>query len=405
MAAEFAPDGHSINRYQPYPRVAMLSEGISWPKGQALPIFAAPAASLDAIEVQGLSRDEQITFSSLQGQVNRKIPRIYLLDARTDEGRDTWAETAVLKLPSQVLFSSENKYDLLSKYAGELEGVVIYDPSLSPHYRNLAGTVAGLRRALPVTAEVYERMQEQGIKLDVLIDLTQLKAASPVEVYEHLYEHYWQHCEKRLLVSARPSRRGDFHHTRDIAAACGAAVVWLDNRILELQKDLAGEFPGQTEFVRADHYFNLYNRAHGLPFNLVMSAKTKIRSGDALSHPARAGDGTPATLWTAAGMEARWLELDFGDTFEINRCVLRHAGDHGMDPRFNTRAFRVQVRADQEPWETILVVRGNTANVTDIELNPVHARLVRIKVDDAGADSMARIADVEVFGSKPVPEN
>jgi hypothetical protein len=56
------------NRHLPYPEVKNISEGISWPAGQALPIFATPVESLDVIEVQALSADEQITFSALQGQ-------------------------------------------------------------------------------------------------------------------------------------------------------------------------------------------------------------------------------------------------------------------------------------------------------------------------------------------------
>lgn len=216
----------------PYPQVTNIAEGIAWPKGQALPIFATPATTLDCIEVQALTGDERITFSALQGQVNRKQPRIYLLDARSDEGRDTWANTATIGFSSRKLYTRETKFDLVKKYAGEVEGLVLYDPSLSPHYRNLAGTVAGLRRALPVTAEVHERLQQHGIVLRVLVDLTELKYSLPTQIYEHLHQHYWAPCEKRLIVSARPDDRGgDLHHTRDIAAACGAAVVWLDNRI------------------------------------------------------------------------------------------------------------------------------------------------------------------------------
>ncbi|MGH7973032.1 MAG: GxGYxYP domain-containing protein, partial [Limisphaerales bacterium] len=192
-----------------------LVEGISWPKGQALPTFATPAPVLDSIEVQALTGDEQITFSALQGQVNRKQPRIYLLDARAGEGRDTWANTATVGLNSRTLFTSENKYDLLAKYAGEVRGLVLYDPMVSPHYRNLACTVAGVRRALPVTSEIRRRLQEHGIALPVLVDLTELKYSSPLEIYEHLYQNYWAHCEKRLIVSARPT---DLHHIRDIAA-------------------------------------------------------------------------------------------------------------------------------------------------------------------------------------------
>ncbi len=224
------------NHYAPYPPVTQPAEGISWFKGQALPTFAAPAATLDAIYVQGLSRDEQITFSSLQGLINKKQPRIYLLNRFTDEGTYTWAETSTVNFTSRNLYDRDKKYDLVRKYAEELSGVVLYDSSISPHHRNLAGTVAGIEGALPVTPEVYANLQNNGVNLKVKVDLTSLKQTSAIEVYEHLLQNYWSRCDKRLLVSAKPhdeKGRGDYHHTRDMAAACGAAVVWLDTLIPE----------------------------------------------------------------------------------------------------------------------------------------------------------------------------
>ena len=657
--------------------------GISWPKGQALPTFATPAPVLDSIEVQALTGDEQITFSALQGQVNRKQPRIYLVDARAGEGRDTWANTATVGLTSRKLFTSENRYDLVAKYAGEVQGLVVYDPAVSPHYRNLACTVAGLRRALPVTPEILGRLKEHGIALPVLVDLTTLKYSTPIEIYEYLYQNYWARCEKRLIVSARPT---DLHHVRDIAAACGAAVVWLDNRIpaerdlmrkffrdmkageavalgwyttersgittasefgigtmaadfylnasvysgtehhieipkaprmpeltnkvyvaifisdgdniqyvqhamrgiwdrsassrgkvalnwtiapglvdigpgllnyyyttatsndcfvcgpsgmgymmpcntlnepgapvgvytedpvrmdgytqmtetylersglrvvtiwdnatprqresyadqcrylygatvqnfkdvpsvqgsverdrirfdklvipyattyahirgslaseirswdgkaprflayqvsiwkemkpgriVELQDDLNREFPGKVQFVRADHYFNLYNEATGRPFNVLLSPKALLKGSSASGSLRQAADGTPATLWMASEKGTQWLELDFGDVYEISRYVIRHAGASGLGRDLNTRDCIVQGRADGEAWKTIDEVKGNTSDVTDVDLEPVKARSVKIIVTDPGADSTARISEVEIFGKK-----
>lgn len=220
---------------------AQPERGISWPAGQALPHFASPAP-LDAIEIQALTRDEQITFSALQGQVNRPQPRIFLLDARTDEGRHTWLETTNINLTLATTYTRENKYDLLAKYASEVQGIVLYDPSLSPHYRNLAGTIAGLRRALPMTAEIAAQAREHKINLKTLVDLRELTFTSPLEIYGHLYTNYWEQCTKRLILSARPTDRGgDFHHTRDLAAAVGAGILWLDARI-PAERDLLRKF-------------------------------------------------------------------------------------------------------------------------------------------------------------------
>lgn len=674
--------GESPNLHRPFAAVADRAEGIAWPAGQALPTFATPAKPLDAIEVQALSVDEQLTFSALQGQVNRKQPRILLLNARAGEGRDTWPKTLGLEFSEP--YWRKNKYELLAKYAREVEGVVLYDTARSPHYRNLAGTIAGIRRALPVTAVVLERMKEAGIELEVLEDLSGLAFTTPIEIYTHLHETWWKDCGKRVIVSARPDDRGgDHHHTRDIAAATGAAVVWLDNkvpaerdvmrkffgdmkageaialgwytsersgittasefgigtmpadhfnsasvysgtghrikippvpkmpalenkvyvavfisdgdniqytqhamrqvwdrtepvrgkvalnwtiapglvdiapgilnyyyehatpndcfvtgpsgmgymmpfntltepgapvgeytrdparmdgytrltgtylersglrvitiwddatpmqrdsyekncrdlygatvqnfrdmpsvassvagdrvrfdklkipyagsydhmygslereirrwdgksplflsyqgdiwhelkphRLVDLHDELQKRFPGKVEFVRADHYFNLHNEAGGLPYNLSMAPETTVRAGGGEADLAT--DGTPVTMWSAEKKDERWLGLDFGKSVEVSRYVIRHAGAGGMDPGLNSRAFTVSASMDGEAWRPVDVRKGNTSNVTDVEIKPVTARYLKIAIDDAGEDGSARIADVEIFGT------
>lgn len=235
-----------VNRYAAFSLVKNVVEGISWPSGQALPVFATPARGLDAIEVQSLSPDEQLTFSALQGQVNRKQPRILVLDTQANEGRDTWTGTPSVGFDMGKVYDRDNKFELLAKYAAELEGVVLYDTARSSHYRNLAGTVAGLKRALPVTAEVNALLKGKGVELKVLEDLSALPFINPVEIYDYLYKTCWPDCTKRLIVSAKPLSRGDLHHTRDIAAATRAAVVWLDSRFPE-EKKLMRRFFGDMK--------------------------------------------------------------------------------------------------------------------------------------------------------------
>jgi hypothetical protein len=675
------------NRYVPYPAVENIAEGTSWPEGQALPIFATPADELDMILVQDLSRDELVTFSALQGQVNRSKPRIYLQNARAEEGPDTWPETPAVGIAARKPWEESRKYELLAKYAREIRGLVLYDPGKSPHFRNLAGTAAAIHRALPVTPEIHGRIKEMGIELKVIEDLTPLELSTPLEIYGHLHEKYWPHCEKRLIVSARPfDRGGDLHHTRDIAAATGAAVVWLDtlkdderdmlrkffadmeagnaialgwyasersgittasefgigtlpadfyvsgsvfsgsdhriripevpkmpelddkayvaifisdgdniqytqhamrriwdrnagvrgkvplnwtiapglvdigpgilnyyygtatpndcfvagpsgmgylmpyntltepgapvgeytrdpasmagytrltetylqrsglrvvtiwddatpmqraayetrcrnlygatvqnfrdvrtvsssvandrirfdklvipyagsyqhisgsmnrelrrwngkeplflsyqmdvwhemkpDRILALHEEITGRFRGKVEFVRADHYFNLYNQAHGLPFNLCLSPATTVRARASSETGEALTDGTPATLWTAPEMGRQTIGFGLKGEFTLSRCVIRHAGDHGLPPELNTRSFRIEGSTDGKSWKSLGVFTGNTTNVTDIDLDPIRARYVRIAIEDPGADDTARIADIEIYGRR-----
>ena len=216
--------------------------GISWPAEQALPHFAAPAAQLDAIDVSSLNHEEQLTFSALAGHVNRRQPRIALLGGREDEQRTSWFRTPTVDLQMGRPFDEHSKYDLIAKHAAEIDGVVLYDAERNSHLRNVAFTVAGLRKALPVTRGVLASLEKHGIDLPVIEDVTSLQLPTPSAAYEYLYKTYWPDCEKRFIVSARPEGRGgDYHHTRDIAAACGAATVWLDCREPD-QRKLFGKF-------------------------------------------------------------------------------------------------------------------------------------------------------------------
>lgn len=221
---------------------AQLPETLHWPDGQVLPHLAAPASPLETIEVGVLSHDEQLTFSAFVGHLNRRQPRIALLNRRSEEGAETWFQTSTVGLELSPPYDADARYSLIAKFADEISGVVLYDPERNAHMRNLAATAAALQKALPVTKEVYSQLQECGVSLPVLEDLTALTFDGPVETYQHLFEVYWPKCEKRFIVSARPEGRGgDFHHTRDLAAACGAAAVWLDCRVPR-ERELFGKF-------------------------------------------------------------------------------------------------------------------------------------------------------------------
>jgi hypothetical protein len=105
-------------------------------------------------------------------------------------------------------------------------------------------------------------------------------------------------------------------------------------------------------------------------------------------------------LWTTSQPDAKWLEFDFGDAYEISRYVIRHAGASGMSRNFNTRGFTVQTSLDRESWKSVDVFKKNTENVTDVDVDSVTARFLKITVDHPGDDSTARIGDIEIFGKK-----
>ncbi|MGL5705827.1 MAG: discoidin domain-containing protein [Tannerellaceae bacterium] len=200
------------------------SSTLSWPKGQAMPHFTHPAPTLDGLFVadENISPTERIMFCALQGIVNKTQPRIFLFE-HVQEGKYKWPDLLHLRIEEMHV---DHKWELIRKYKNELSGLILYSTDKSEHYANLASTVAGIKGALPVTDKELQALRKQGITLPVVDDFTHLTYATPVEIYQYLYDNYWDACNKRLLVSHRPL----MGYVRDLGVASGCAIVWLDPR-------------------------------------------------------------------------------------------------------------------------------------------------------------------------------
>lgn len=220
---------NKTNEWESYTQATDIETGISWPEDQVLPAFATPAETLDSIFIGNLTTDEQFAFTSFQGLVNKTQPRVHLLEF--ENGKNNWVNEATIQFINRNTYTSANKYQLIQKYADEIDGVVLYSTNgntdLGKHYRNLASTVAGLRNAIPVTQTVYNSMVAAGIDLPVVENLTTLNFTSEVELYNYLYDTYWAECNKRLIITLAPAD-DQAVFIRDIAAATKSAVVYLD---------------------------------------------------------------------------------------------------------------------------------------------------------------------------------
>ncbi len=212
------------NRYLTPAPSPDITEGLYWPEHRALPVFASPAPVLDAVPVKELDPDEKLLFACLEGLVNRGKPRLFLIPERCDEGPYAWPQILSLSLNE---CAGEEKWNLLQKYADTFRGFVLYSTEKTEHYVNLATTVSGLDSLLPVTPVLYEKLHERFPALPVVCDLTEMKFDNPVELYRHLHRTIWKRCTRRLIVSASPGNR---HFNRDLAVACGAMVIWTENR-------------------------------------------------------------------------------------------------------------------------------------------------------------------------------
>ncbi len=664
---------NKINKAAQWTPCRNKARGMDWPEYQALPAFAKPADTLDALFLPDLIRTERTMFTVLQGLVNAKKPRIFLYgQSSVGEGYYTWCDLLGIQRHD---YPKDKRFDLVRKYQKELDGVVLYDSETSPHYRNLACTVAGIKNLLPVEPATYELIKSKGVKLEVKVDLTGLNMTKPVEIYNYLYKTYWQDCTKRLFASLSPI--GHNAYIRDLAAAAGCAVVWLDPRIPEedvmvhkflgdmeagksqiigwwaeersgigagtkhgistipsdffenptvyggfdhvmkppkvpkkpklenkvylaiflsdgdnvqycqhrmkvlwddgdrgltplnwtvspgladfappilnyyfktatendffssgpsgmgytliydehndklnlndkaktdaylkyserylakssirtvtawdglcdmhmesfsencrtlygvtvedwfqrpaplknickermafipnqpayaakiediynaiapkiekfdgtpmflsvqgvtwrmtpqnitaLKESLDKLLPGKIEILRGDHFFTLFNEANGLPFNLCLSPDTTVTASDTTTDPALVTDGTTATLWRSDKGGEQWLQFDFGGEYKLSRYVIKHAGMDGCEKQYNNSDFTLELSLDGKVWTLCDDCRGNTASITDIDIDPTAARYARLTIKKGGRDGSVIIGEVEFYGSK-----
>ena len=195
---------------------------LCWPEDRLLPCFLPPAPSLRTLDMSAakLSDQERVMFCTLQGIINRTLPRILLYN-HNEEPQSTWPGAHGVR---PAIISATKPYELVKPFKEEIKGLVLYSNEKSEHYSNLAVTIAGLERLLPVTAEIREKLIDNGMDFPVVEDLTSLTMNNAQGVYNYLYTNYWSRCNHRLLISERPT----IPYVHDIGAACGSACVYLD---------------------------------------------------------------------------------------------------------------------------------------------------------------------------------
>ncbi len=222
------------------------ADELCWPEDRLLPNFLPPATPVRTLDMSAakLSGEERVMFCALQGLINRTRPRILLYN-HNEEPQTTWPTAHSLKTSA---IAAGSPYSLVRLFKDEIKGLVLYSNELSEHYSNLAATIAGLDRLLPVTAEIKAKLEKSGMEFPVVEDLTGLTYTSAANIYNYLYNNYWSRCNHRLLISERPT----IPYVHDIGVACGSACVWLDPRTASekvvLDKMLRDMTPGR-DFV------------------------------------------------------------------------------------------------------------------------------------------------------------
>src|SRR5699024_11210848 len=93
-----------------------MKSKITWPQNQQLPTFASPE-HLDVVDMVDEPGEIKLMLATLQGNVNRHHPRIYLLE-NIEEGKYTWLKD--LNIP----YTEHEEYgDIVMKYKEEITGM------------------------------------------------------------------------------------------------------------------------------------------------------------------------------------------------------------------------------------------------------------------------------------------
>ena len=173
-----------------------------------------PARRLVVLDVMGLTADEQLLALSLQGLINRRQPRVYLLGLFQDT---KWLRE--IEKAGHESEACDSLKGLLDRFRDEVPGAVVYDPG-SPHTINLATMLAGVRGAVMASPDSAERYG-----LRVLEDLRG-RFADPMDGYEWALETLWPQLEHRGIACMEPT----WLAPRDYLVQFPMFTFWLDGQ-------------------------------------------------------------------------------------------------------------------------------------------------------------------------------
>lgn len=156
------------------------------------------AERLVVFDASALPTELEMPAVALQGLVNRKQARLYLINKTNPQMMD---EVWLNYMKEKGYTGQEERVgslkELIARFRSEIKGVILYDPAV-PGSVNAAWMIGGLEGALPLHPD---RAAELG--LPTLMDLRG-KWKRNVEAYRFVYDNYWPRMSHHLLAWAYP---------------------------------------------------------------------------------------------------------------------------------------------------------------------------------------------------------
>ncbi len=196
-SGHFAPFHDPVMAYQPVTEVQPYPE--YWPQS------SPTAKDLLVVDVSASSPCEEFALSVLQGLVNRKQPRLYLLHTRYARQDQQWLDELVLEGYTWGAISLEQTWEM---FKAELRGAVLYDAAIMDeigsfhsdqlNQTNVIMMICALEDAVPLTPAM-----NQALGLPV-IDDARGKWASQYEMMHWAYLELFPRMNHRLLATNYP---------------------------------------------------------------------------------------------------------------------------------------------------------------------------------------------------------
>ncbi|KZN23129.1 hypothetical protein A4G99_16675 [Haladaptatus sp. R4] len=190
-----------------------MYKGITWPKNQALPKFRK-AKYLDVLDIREVEFSH-LFLTTLQGVVNRKRPRIYII-TDFEEGPHTWISE--FDVDYTVHNTESEIQSVIDDYIDEIRTVIVYDPDV-PASVNVGTTIAGVEDGVVTDHKLGMELINKYDHLD-LRDLRG-KFDDAQTAYQWQLDEYWSETSDRHIVGLSggddvpveeiPSERQDYY--------------------------------------------------------------------------------------------------------------------------------------------------------------------------------------------------
>jgi len=221
---------------------------------------------LDVIDLRGKDYKTRLLTLSLQGIVNKKEPRLYVLWESKDKfGNPSQEWLKYYKSKGWIEFREISLKKAIKKYKNEIKGFVIYDPDFK-HSINIATTIAGLKDVLIAHPDFVKPLKRLGLKM--VKDLRG-KWKDKYQAYRWQLVNLFPKCNKNLIVllpvENPQTHRSQYHMIRPIRDYIIA------KKICALDLIPHKEFPKDTQLL-SEYYKKIppYGIVLGYPFSGVL---------------------------------------------------------------------------------------------------------------------------------------